>query len=74
MTTPAQSTSTASPCIRNCCLDDDNICLGCGRSLAEIVRWSNATESERQEILTRSRHRSEQRAAADARRENQRSR
>jgi len=61
MTTPAQSESVASPCIRNCCLDDDNICLGCGRSLGEIIRWSNATASEKEDILTRSRRRIEQR-------------
>ena len=51
----------ASPCIRNCCLDERNICMGCGRSLEEIIRWSNATDSEKKEILARSRARTEQR-------------
>jgi predicted Fe-S protein YdhL (DUF1289 family) len=50
----------ASPCVRNCCLDDGNVCLGCGRSLAEIVRWSNAPDDEKREILERAK----QRAAA----------
>ena len=50
-----------SPCIRNCCLDERNICMGCGRSLEEIIRWSNATDSEKKEILARSRARTEQR-------------
>ncbi len=41
----------ASPCVRNCCLDDGDICLGCFRSLEEIVRWSEASDSERRAIL-----------------------
>lgn len=36
-----------SPCIRKCCLDDDDICLGCFRSLEEITRWSKVDEIER---------------------------
>lgn len=39
-----------SPCVRNCCLDED-ICIGCGRSVAEIMNWSAATDGERREIL-----------------------
>ena len=41
----------ASPCIRNCCLDNAEICLGCFRSLAEILQWNKATELEKGEIL-----------------------
>jgi uncharacterized protein len=40
-----------SPCVRNCCLNDDDICLGCGRSLVEITRWSAATDTGKQVIL-----------------------
>lgn len=40
-----------SPCVRNCCLDADDICLGCFRSLGEIVRWASATENEQRTIL-----------------------
>ena len=29
-----------SPCVRNCCLDNNDICLGCFRSLSEITQWS----------------------------------
>jgi predicted Fe-S protein YdhL (DUF1289 family) len=47
----------ASPCVRNCCLDDDNVCLGCGRALDEIVRWSGASDDDKREILKRSRAR-----------------
>lgn len=40
-----------SPCIRNCCLNDDDICVGCYRSLLEITRWGMATEEEKAKIL-----------------------
>ncbi|MGH7488175.1 MAG: DUF1289 domain-containing protein [Gammaproteobacteria bacterium] len=40
-----------SPCIRNCCLDEHEICLGCGRSLDEIRDWGGASDAERQRIL-----------------------
>lgn len=36
-----------SPCVRNCCLDEADVCLGCGRSLAEILRWHQADTGER---------------------------
>ena len=47
----------ASPCVRNCCLDDDNVCLGCGRALDEIVRWGSASDDDKRAILERSRAR-----------------
>jgi predicted Fe-S protein YdhL (DUF1289 family) len=40
-----------SPCVRNCCLNDDDICLGCGRSLQEISRWSISDDAGKQLIL-----------------------
>lgn len=40
-----------SPCIRNCCLDPDNICLGCYRHIDEIVGWQNKTEQTKQQII-----------------------
>ncbi len=43
----------ASPCIHECCLAEDNICLGCHRSLREICDWSDATDEQRLEILVR---------------------
>ena len=53
----------ASPCVRNCCLDDDNVCMGCGRSLDEIVRWGTATDADKAAILARSRARLRARTA-----------
>ena len=43
--------SVQSPCIRNCCLDDDLICLGCFRSMDEIKEWSLAENQRRRVIL-----------------------
>jgi len=40
-----------SPCVRNCCLNDDDTCLGCFRSLEEIKRWGVADREERLGIL-----------------------
>jgi hypothetical protein len=47
----------ASPCVRNCCLDDDATCMGCGRSLEEIVRWGTASDADKAAILATSRER-----------------
>ncbi len=44
---PIETCSYKSPCVRHCCLDDKDICIGCGRTLDEICRWS----SEKKEIL-----------------------
>jgi uncharacterized protein len=45
--------SVPTPCVRNCCLDDADICLGCYRSLSEIVGWSAASDQERMDVLLR---------------------
>ncbi|AMK76872.1 MULTISPECIES: DUF1289 domain-containing protein [Methylomonas] len=50
----------ASPCVRNCCLNDDDICLGCFRSLDEIRLWSTADTQTRELFL---RHAAERRIA-----------
>ena len=52
-----------SPCVRNCCLDENDICLGCNRSLTEICSWSRSTDAERLDILARCRLRAEERLA-----------
>lgn len=40
-----------SPCIRHCCLDDNDICIGCYRSLTEILKWSGASDETKLNIL-----------------------
>ncbi|NOT16772.1 MAG: DUF1289 domain-containing protein [Sulfuriferula sp.] len=46
-------TSITSPCIRNCCLNEDDICLGCFRRIDEIVCWGATEDDERRRILLR---------------------
>jgi predicted Fe-S protein YdhL (DUF1289 family) len=53
--------SVPTPCVRNCCLDEDDICLGCYRSISEIVHWSDASEEEKIAVLIRCRLRYKQR-------------
>lgn len=40
-----------SPCVRNCCLDDKDLCLGCLRTLEEILIWGEADSFKRLQIL-----------------------
>ena len=42
-----------SPCISVCLLDDNDICVGCFRSIDEICAWSAADEGEKRAILER---------------------
>jgi predicted Fe-S protein YdhL (DUF1289 family) len=51
--------STRSPCVRNCCLDDDLTCLGCFRSLDEIKEWGIADDHRRRIILKNAQQRRE---------------
>lgn len=46
-----------SPCVRNCCLNNEDVCLGCGRTLVEITAWHTATDDEKRQILVRCRAR-----------------
>jgi predicted Fe-S protein YdhL (DUF1289 family) len=43
--------SLRSPCVRNCCLDDADVCLGCCRALGEIMEWAMADPHRRAAIL-----------------------
>jgi predicted Fe-S protein YdhL (DUF1289 family) len=47
----ANPSAHASPCVRDCCLDEAEVCMGCGRSLEEILRWQAASDEEREAIL-----------------------
>ena len=40
------------PCINICTLDHaSGLCLGCGRTIEEIARWSAMSEAERRRIM-----------------------
>ena len=51
-----------SPCIRQCCLDEADTCLGCGRLLEEILRWHRADDADKRAILALAAARREARA------------
>ena len=46
-----------SPCVSNCCLDDEDVCLGCHRTLDEILRWSAASNEQKIEIINQAKQR-----------------
>lgn len=58
---PDDNVTVESPCVRNCCLDQDDICLGCFRHLNEIIAWGNASAQVRLAILERCAQRREAR-------------
>lgn len=43
--------SVVSPCVRKCCLDDEDVCVGCGRNIDEICRWTQYDDSERDALM-----------------------
>ncbi len=42
-----------SPCVHVCALDEQDICIGCQRTVAEITRWGRMDNAERREVLQR---------------------
>jgi len=40
-----------SPCVRNCCLNEQDVCLGCFRSLEEIRHWNASTDASKAKVL-----------------------
>jgi hypothetical protein len=48
-----------SPCVGNCCLDDDLACIGCFRSLDEIKEWGTVDNQRRRVILQNAARRKE---------------
>ena len=47
----AMNTDIASPCVRNCCLDNQDICIGCCRHIDEIMAWRHLDNKEKQSVL-----------------------
>ena len=43
--------SINSPCIGLCAVNDDNICIGCYRSLQEIGTWLQLDDKSKTQIL-----------------------
>jgi len=41
-----------SPCVKVCTMDAaSGLCMGCGRTLDEIARWSSLDDAERRKIM-----------------------
>ncbi|MCQ8104293.1 DUF1289 domain-containing protein [Methylomonas sp. SURF-2] len=59
-TVAEESENIPSPCVRNCCLDEQDICLGCFRSLSEICGWSQADTPLRKQFLANANQRRQQ--------------
>lgn len=52
--TPSPSVdSIESPCIDVCELDSDFVCIGCGRTIDEVLKWPEYTDDQKQAVLDR---------------------
>lgn len=49
----AQNEKIQSPCIGQCCLDQEDVCVGCFRTMNEILNWTSSTSDEKLEVLSR---------------------
>ncbi|HEK1684886.1 TPA: DUF1289 domain-containing protein [Pseudomonas putida] len=41
----------ASPCVNVCALDEQDICIGCQRTVQEITRWARMDNDERRAVI-----------------------
>jgi len=48
-----------SPCILICTLDEDKVCLGCGRTLQQISRWALMSKDEQWAVIDQLENRNE---------------
>ncbi len=42
---------TESPCVKICELDRDDVCVGCGRTRAEIGGWTSMSEPQKAKVV-----------------------
>jgi len=42
---------TDSPCVKICELDRDDVCVGCGRTRAEIAAWASMSEPQKAKVV-----------------------
>ncbi len=45
------ASTVQSPCVQNCCLDNNDMCQGCFRMLDEILIWGTATVRQQIDIV-----------------------
>ena len=60
---PTEERYPTSPCIQVCSLDDGNRCLGCHRTIREIVGWARMTAAEQRAVIRQLPERASSRAA-----------
>lgn len=46
-------TNIKSPCNNICKLDDNDVCIGCKRTIEEIAKWSTYSDEEKLEVIKR---------------------
>ena len=51
---PETEAPVQSPCVGNCCLDEQLVCMGCFRTLEEIKEWGIVDNRRRLVILQNS--------------------
>ena len=49
--TETQEQFIPTPCVMICTLDENDLCIGCSRTLAEIGLWPDADANLRNQIL-----------------------
>jgi predicted Fe-S protein YdhL (DUF1289 family) len=42
-----------SPCVGVCKLDSDFVCIGCGRTIDEVLKWREYTDEQKKAVLDR---------------------
>jgi len=55
----------STPCIRRCCLDADDTCIGCFRTLEEILGWRSLSEAQKKQVMAECKAREELRKKCD---------
>ena len=46
-----QDKPLASPCVSICALDEQDVCIGCQRTAAEITHWGRMDNEQRRAVL-----------------------
>lgn len=57
----SRTATIASPCIGLCQLDEQDICIGCYRSVTEIIEWASLNPEQKLQVLANTEIRQQQR-------------
>lgn len=39
------------PCLRQCCLNEEDVCLGCFRTFDDMLQWNKVNTEEKMKML-----------------------